>query len=75
MNINLAAELHRAQKADPVADLARLLVSLGVSEDQLCTELKKIKGVVSTVVVCELRNKFRDVTRGVPTFNHYGIRQ
>jgi len=61
--------LDEIRRADPTADLALSLFNGGCTEEQLAEMLRGRNDPLGL----ELKNKFRDITRGGSTTNCYGV--
>jgi len=65
--------LKELEQMDPVAEAASLLLTKGVTEDELWTALKGATGICDPLKY-ELFNKFRDLVRSGFTINKHGKR-
>ena len=66
----LNATLDQIRDSDPLAALSRCLMDSGVTEEELAKALKQ-RG--SEPIAVAMHNAFRDVSRGVPTTNKWGV--
>ncbi len=66
----LNATPDQIRDSDPLAALSRCLIDSGVTEEELAEALKQ-RG--SEPIAVAMHNAFRDVSRGVPTTNKWGV--
>ena len=66
----LNATLDAIKNTDPIAQLAVRLIEAGVTEAKLLEALKQ-RG--NDPIAIDLHNAFRDVSRGTPTTNKWGV--
>lgn len=66
----LNATLDTIRDTDPLAELALSLIEAGVTEETLVEALKP-RG--NDAIAITMLNAFRDVSRGVPTTNKWGV--